>query len=329
MNMKKLEKFFDIKTPCDRKHKLNTCNRKVPQDCLDRIEDGCSLEQLEEMVNDRFDIFKYGTQITIHGIFPELSVNRIGGYVNIVRNKNRSIGVRYTAIDRYKKERLFSLLRDADGWNIDDRSDRYSVYRMKPLPRNREEALEIVGEFKQRAEKINRDLFIGSVSCYTFQTMCSVYVCLDVNVCCFYEKNFDALFENLSGMSVEDGRKAQKEKLEKEAAERAARNARWEKEREEREKREAEEKEKFRAAALDFVSNTPPPAAYERREDYDFKPGDKVCRLYFDRYDKKFTWVECVCKKCFGTTHVKPADITFDDYWNDPVTLDFDYVAAV
>lgn len=223
MNMKQLEKFFDIKTPCDKKHKLNTCNKKVPQEYLDKVEDGCCLEQLEEMVRNKFDVFKYGTQITIHGIFPELSVRRIGGYVNIVQNKNKSIGVRYTAIDRYKKERLFYLLRDVAGWRIGDKSNSFLIYKATPLPNNREGALKIVDEFKQEADKINRDLFIGNVSCYTFDFYGQYYICLVVNICCFYEKNFNALFENLSGMSLREGRKVQKEKLEKENAKRAQR----------------------------------------------------------------------------------------------------------
>ena len=326
--MKQLEKFFDIKTPCDKKHKLNTCNKKVPQDYLDKIEDGCSLEQLEEMVRNKFDVFKYGTQITIHGIFPELSVRRIGGYVNIVQNKNKSIGVRYTAIDRYKKERLFNLLRDVAGWRIEDRSNSFLVYKMKALPDNREEALKIVDEFKQEADKINKDLFIGNVSCYTFEFYGQFYICLEVNICCFYQKNFASLFENLSGMSLREGRNAQREKAEREKAERAQRELKWKKEAEEREKERQQAKAKAQEIISKFISETPPPSIYTKRENYELKAGDKICRLYFDEFDKKFVWVECACKKCFGKIHIKPIDKTFSDYGHKLIILDWMYVAA-
>lgn len=326
--MKQLEKFFDIKTPCDKKHKLNTCNKKVPQDYLDKIEDGCSLEQLEEMVSNKFDIFKYGTQITIHGIFPELSVRRIGGYVNIIQNKNKSIGVRYTAVDRYKKERLFYLLRDVDNWRIEDKSSSFLVYKMTSLPNNREEALKIVDEFKQKADKINKSLFIGNVSCYTFEFYGRYYICLEVNICCFYEKNFTALFENLSGMKLKEARVLQKKKLEKEKAERVQRELRWKKEAEEREREREQAKAKAKEIISKFISKTPPPSIYTKRENYELKSGDKICRLYFDKYEKKLVWVESVCKKCFGKIHIKPIDKTFSDYGHKLIILDWMYVAA-
>ena len=326
--MKKLEKFFDHQTPCDKKHKLNTCNKKVPQDYLDKIEDGCSLEQLEEMVSNKFDIFKYGTQITIHGIFPELSVRRIGGYVNIVQNKNKSIGVRYTAIDRYKKDRLFTLLNSVSNWSIRSRSTEYFIYKLTPLPDNRDEALKIVSDYKNEAEKIDKSLFIGNVSCYVAEYMFRYYICLDVNICCFYEKNFAALFENLSGMELKEARMLQKKKLEDEKAKRTRLEEKWKKESEERKKEREQAEVRFQEVVSNFISETPPPSNYTKRENYELKSGDKVCRLYFDKYDKMFVWVECVCKKCFGKIHVKPIDRNFSDYNHKLIILDGTYVAT-
>lgn len=326
--MKQLEKFFDIKTPCDKKHKLNTCNKKVPQDYLDKIEDGCTLEQLEEMVSNKFDIFKYGTQITIHGIFPELSVRRIGGYVNIVQNKNKSIGVRYTAIDRYKKRRLFEVLGDVSDWTVQDTSTNYFVYKLKPLPDNKEEALKIVSAYKNEAEKIDKSLFIGNVSCYTIEYWGMYYICLTVNICCFYERNFAALFENLSGMKLKEARMLQREKLQKKKAERSRLEEKWKKEAEERKKEKEQAKVKSQEIISKFISETPPPSNYTKRENYELKAGDKVCRLYFDKYDKKLVWVECVCKKCFGKIYVKPIGKTFSDYGHKLIVLDWTYVAT-
>lgn len=325
--MKKLEKFFDIKTPCDKKHKLNTCNKKVSQDYLNKIEDGCSLEQLEEMTRNKFDVFKYGTQITIHGLFPELSVRRIGGYVNIVQNKNKSIGVRYTAIDRHKKDRLFTLLNSVSNWSIRSRSTEYFIYKLTPLPDNRDEALKIVSDYKSEAEKIDKSLFIGNVSCYVAEYMFRRYICLDVNICCFYEKNFNALFANLSGMSLSEGEKLREEKRRKKEAERARLEEKWKKKSEEREKEREQAEARFQEVVSNFISETPPPSNYTKRENYELKAGDKVCLLYFDKYDKMFVWVECVCKKCFGKIHIQSIDRNFSDYGYKLITLDWMYVA--
>lgn len=329
--MKQLEKFFNIQTPCDKKHKLNTCNKKVPQDYLNKIEDGCTLEQLEKMMSNKFDIFKYGTQITIHGIFPELSVRRIGGYVNIVQNKNKSIGVRYTAIDRYKKDRLFYLLKDVSDWSVQDTSTNYFIYKLKALPDNKEEALKIVSVYKEEAEKINKDLFIGSVSCYTLKSLWSCYIFFKVNICCFYEKNFAALFENLSGMKLKEARMLQRQKLQKEKEE-DAQLEEEEAEAEEREKERKKEREQAKAKAQEiiskFISKTPPPSNYTKRENYELKAGDKVCRLYFDECDRKLVWAECVCKKCFGKIYVKPIDRYFSENRHKLITLDWTYVAT-
>ena len=212
--MKQLEKFFDIETQYDKKHKLNTCNKKVPSEYLTSIEKGCSLERLEEMMHKKFDVFKYKTQITIHGLFPELSTNRVGGYVNLTQNKNKSIGVRYTAIDHEKKTRLYNLLSKISDWHITENSCQYYINKMEELPsdckNNREKILEIVRKYEAEAKQIDKSLFVGNVSCYIARGLFRNYMCLDANICCFYEKDFYKLFENLSVMTWEEGQKKRK-----------------------------------------------------------------------------------------------------------------------
>lgn len=129
-------------------------------------------------------------------------------------------------------------------------------------------------------------------------------------------------------MSLREGRKVQKEKLEKEKAEREQRELKWKKEAEEREKERQQAKAKAQEIISKFISETPPPSIYTKRENYELKAGDKVCHLYFDKYDKKLVWVECICKKCFGKIHIKPIDKTFSDYGHKLIILDWMYVAA-
>ena len=328
--MKQLEKFFDIETQYDKKHKLNTCNKKVPSEYLTSIEKGCSLERLEEMMHKKFDVFKYKTQITIHGLFPELSTNRVGGYVNLTQNKNKSIGVRYTAIDHEKKTRLYNLLSKISDWHITENSCQYYINKMEALPsdciNNREKILEIVRKYEAEAKQIDKSLFVGNVSCYIARGLCRNYMCLDANICCFYEKNFYKLFENLSGMTWEEGQKKYETIKAEEKRKHDEFETRWKKEREERKAKEAEEEKKREEIINKFVSENPAPEGYSKHENYQPQAGDNVCRLYFDKYEKKLMWVELTCKKYFGKVKEKPIEKDFDDYWCKPILTSWVYV---
>ncbi|KGF52418.1 hypothetical protein [Prevotella amnii] len=328
--MKQLEKFFSIETEYDKKHKLNTCNKKVPQEYLTSIENGCSIEQLEEMMNKKFDVFKYKTQITIHGIFPELSTNCIGGYVNLIQNKNKSVGVRYNAIDHDKKAKLFNLLSTITDWRIVKNSTDFYIRKTQVLPNdwktNRDKVLEIVHKYEEEAKKIDRSLFVGNVSCYIAQGLFYSYMCLDANICCFYEKNFSELFENLSGMTLEEGHKKYEEIKAEEKRKYEELNAKWEKEYEERKKKEAEEQKKKEEMINKFISENPAPDGYSKYENYQPQAGDNLCRLYYHRFEKKYLWVEMTCKKYFGKIKEKPIDKDFDSYWCKPIITSWAYV---
>lgn len=306
--MKQLEKFFDIETPYSKKHVLNTCNRKVPQEYLDEIEMGCSIEQLETMMRKKFDVFKYKTQITIHGIFPELSTRRVGTYVNLTQNKNLSIGVRYTAIDREKKSRLYRMLNTLGLYSIEENSQTYSIYKMEELPSDwknkRDEIMAIVRRFKAEAERIDKSLFVGNVSCYVANGLWRTYMCLDVNVCCFYEHNFEKLFETLSGMTWAEGKKLYDEKIaekrRKDAEREAEMNAMLEKSRKEREEAKAALAERKKAFAEEH-----PLDGFRIVENYVPKSGDIIAIIHAD-YEYKLSWRTYRLRKCFGTVKASP-----------------------
>ena len=121
------KKLFEKSGDFDKKNKLNRSKKLVPLDLIESIEKkGITIEQLEEL---KFPVFKYKTQITIHGQFPDLSENRIFGYKSVFQNKNNSVGIRYIAIDAEKKrflskvfstynrkhEKSFSFYQDSTG----------------------------------------------------------------------------------------------------------------------------------------------------------------------------------------------------------------------
>jgi hypothetical protein len=79
------------------------------------IENGVSIEVLESL---NVPVYRYQTQITIHGLLPDITKDTVNGYKSILLNGNGSIGVKYIAIDGEKKK-LFK--RTARALNNDGR----------------------------------------------------------------------------------------------------------------------------------------------------------------------------------------------------------------
>ena len=114
MKLTDKEFFYTSEGLVDSKHILNTNpDKEIDISYLDLLEkEGVTLEQLKEFEKEGLDIFRYKTQITIHGIFPTLKSKRIGDYKSLIENKNRSIGVKWRAIDLDKKKEVFRVLFD-------------------------------------------------------------------------------------------------------------------------------------------------------------------------------------------------------------------------
>lgn len=303
MNAKhrKIEDIFSAKTDSDNKHRLNTCLKPVGIDVLRKIERGCSLETLEDLLSKDFDVYKYQTQITIHGLFPETETRRIGGYyVNLVQNKNKSIGIRYTAIDHEKKARLFRMLNTLKMYNICENSNAFYIYYCKEILR--ENAKEEIEAMKQKAENIDRSLFFGNVDCFLAKDVFGrVFVYLIVNIGCFYESNFTRLFETLSGLSFEDGQK-KIEQIEEDDRKRLAEyNAKWDQIRKEHEKKQAELNERKRAFYLENK-----PEGFVKVSNYAAKPGD-VLAVVSD-YEGKIYMEYRGFAKSFGKLTKYPCD---------------------
>ncbi len=125
----KVTDLFKKSSSYDKKHIKNLSTKKVPAALLQAVEKGCSFETLEKLAKG-FPICKYQTQITVHGIFDDPSTRCVGFYVNLTKNKNQSLGIRWTAIDHEKKEKLFSYIKLMDNeWHI--QKDSSSFYMRK------------------------------------------------------------------------------------------------------------------------------------------------------------------------------------------------------
>lgn len=88
---------------------LNTAPDKVADITLDEIEKGITIERLSELT---VPVYRYGGQVTIHGIFKDIPTDlRVHGYKSVFRNGNGSLGVKYVAIDGDKKSLLNRISR--------------------------------------------------------------------------------------------------------------------------------------------------------------------------------------------------------------------------
>ena len=184
---------------CESKHKLNLADADVPQSVLDKIEDGCSLETLEEVAKG-FPICRYATQITIHGRFPEISKRRVGGvYVNLVRNKNGSVGVRWNAIDAEKRRRLYSDCRLA-GWRVAMNSTDHFLFKSMRITKENYE--QVKSQMAEEVLRIDRSLFFGDVSVRVVSIWGVLEMVAAVRVCAFYEKDYTRLAEQIAGMPM-------------------------------------------------------------------------------------------------------------------------------
>ena len=212
--METVETLFKSKTNIDNKAILNKLNRKIDQSILDRIEAGVTIEDLDKMNKTGIPILKYNTQITIHGLFNELENNYIFGYKNIFQNKNKSIGVKYNAIDENKRQRIAERLK-CIGFSYTRNSQETGFHIVRRIDQDNFE--QVKSELFNIKNKVDNSLFFGSVSIWVGQAWGLKYLCLDLFVNAIYEKNIET-FLNKLGATIElfNEQKKQKELEQKE-----------------------------------------------------------------------------------------------------------------
>lgn len=263
MSYKKTEELFSRDFMCDKKHKLNTSPKAIPTSILDEIENkGLTLERIEELNANGYDIYKYATQITLHGTCDELSKDgRLGWYKCLSLNKNKSIGIRWIAVDREKKLRIIEMLKEC-GWGYESNSTELHPTRIKRVE-NADEARRVASEWKADIDRIDHSLFYGTSNIYLARGIWGeVYVVCNLVVNGIKESNVNTLIEQATGKSVTEIEAKRESRLRKEKEDRDRRNAEYERDRAKREAEAAEFNEKFvkdlRKSHKEVVSNEQP-----------------------------------------------------------------------
>lgn len=219
----------------------NLCpNLTIPDSLVQKLEKGISTEELSALKKDGYKILLYKTQLTIHGIFPELQL-RVGGYKNVFTNKNLSLGVKWNVVDYEKKLRIYKALRHC-GWSIDQNSTNWYAYRIKSLDTTNKEKMALqINEEKTFAKSINTSAFFGDVKCYWgYNIFEEALMFTTININAIYEKDLNKVFSNITGRSLEE---VDVEIAEKDAIDKLEREKRWEELKKEASIRKAKEEE--------------------------------------------------------------------------------------
>lgn len=189
--MKKIETILSKHGNIDKKNKVNRSKKIISKSIIDTIEKGISIEQLDELSKE-VKIFKYQTQITIHGTFPELSSGYVGGYKSLILNKNKSLGIKWNAIDSKKRKRIAEDLQYV-GFYFKNTSTETTYSISKLIDENN--FTEVLAEMKKIANKINLDLIFGGINLYAVSAWGQKRLILELNINGIYEKNIEKFIE--------------------------------------------------------------------------------------------------------------------------------------
>ena len=229
--METIEKILEAKSH-DAKCILNRAgNVSLSSKVLEDIEsDGVTSEYLETL---GVPVFKYQTQITIHGIFPELQGHGIiNGYKHIFQNKNMSLGVKYDAIDAAKKDRIYRLIEELSDFSRFHNCSEYSLskyYYIKTVEEARQKAAEIKAEYAH----IDSSLYFGSFGINLLRDQYGrILIEKYLIITAIYEKNVEPFIENVLRMTMAETKVKIKKKRMAEEAATALRNEKWEAEKE-------------------------------------------------------------------------------------------------
>lgn len=320
---KNVETVFSKDGIVDSKHIKNTSPEFVDSEILDEIDQkGVTLERLKHFESMGLDVYKYMTQITIHGLFNKSDFSRISGYKFIFQNKNMSIGVKWGAIDSDKRDKLYHYISMSS----------YKFSRLKNSTIDcmmKTESAKDVEDYKVKLEnlksianKIDSSLYYGRTYITKYQMYGFVILSLIIEVNAFPEENMEKLVWQITDKT----KKELDDQIEEERIKIQEENAK-------REKLEQQRKQQIQEIKDKFVSDNHQnliDEGYQIVEQYKVKTGDICAILVFNHSTDlpRYSFKKCT-KVAFGRSifdfcnikgepvesHNKPKYIeTFDGY---------------
>lgn len=229
--MKAIETLFNLELGrFDTPKKINRSNNVIPIEVIESLEKGeFTHETLTDLVK-RFPVFRYRSCITVHGSWPMVEVTRIGGYRNVIQNKNGSVEVRYTAIDVEKFHRIADLIYQQSKFRLHSDSNGRKFQIAQRV--TKETYKELGAQFNVLAAKFKGLDIYGNVSVYLAQDFFGLFLVLDVVPLAIPESQVNTLTELLTGKPIaelnsllaerKEVERIENEAREKERAERSA-----------------------------------------------------------------------------------------------------------
>ena len=280
--MRNIETFFELSN-YDSKNITNKGDKTIPQTALDKIEsEGVTLEFLQGL---NMPVYKYRTQITIHGLFPELQHNYLGGYKNLFQNKNLSIGVKWQVVDYLKKDRIYKAVTGyLENWTRRHNSTDFFIYKTSKTFTDKETYKTLLEAAKADISHINKSLFFGNCGVYLSQTLWGGYFLVSyINIGAILETNVIPCIENITKVSMADIEA-------KEAAKQAAYEAR-EKQRKAEYAAEMEAKKAKQAPLMEAARKILTDAGYTLQEKTPLEQGKIYVKIETDTETGRFNFV--------------------------------------
>lgn len=147
---------FSCKTDTKARRVLNVAPDKSANITAEQLESGVSLEALDAI---GVPVFRYQTQITIHGKIADFNPNaKPGGYKAVFKNGNGSVGVKYSAIDGEKKKLVRQACHLSGEWSPQMSSEGLTLTRTFG-PNDKEAAISFAMAAKPLAELVYGSLY--------------------------------------------------------------------------------------------------------------------------------------------------------------------------
>lgn len=252
--MKKLETLFEKNSEFDTPKKINRFEKKVPELVIRQIETGVTIEDLENLQRSyKLPIFKYKTQITIHGLFPELENNYLYGYKNLFQNKNKSVGIKWTAIDEQKRDKEIKPALNWLGFRYFNNSTSNNFQLSRRFDSSNFQ--KVLDEVKPVFDKIDTGLFFGNKYLSVYELWGQKYLAIDLIINAIYSENIQPFLHGIG--ATPEYIQAKQLEVENQKKERALA---WELERQENERKKSETLEKFKSE-IDFINENYKPVS--------------------------------------------------------------------